>query len=213
MPASPKRSPTESPAPARVVPLLASNASDQALVEAVLRGQAGASTLLYDRYAEHVRRVIGRVLGPDPELGDLLHDVFLQIFQGLERLEDADRLEAWLTRIAVNTARTWIRRRRRRRWLRFLDPGELPEVRVRDTSDETRDAMHRTYAVLQKLPADERIPFALRFLAEMELTEVADACDVSLATIKRRLRKARRRFEALAARDPVLRGWLEGGAS
>jgi RNA polymerase sigma-70 factor (ECF subfamily) len=58
------------------------------------------------------------------------------------------------------------------------------------------------------LPADERIPFALRFIDGMELTEVARACTVSLATIKRRLSRAEQRFTAFAALEPALAEWL-----
>jgi RNA polymerase sigma-70 factor (ECF subfamily) len=65
--------------------------------------------------------------------------------------------------------------------------------------------------VLERLPADERVAFALRFIDSMELTQVADACGVSLATIKRRLSRAQQTFQRLAAEHAVLREWLEGG--
>ena len=73
------------------------------------------------------------------------------------------------------------------------------------------EALRATYAVLEKLPADERIAFALRFVEGLELTQVAEACAVSLATIKRRLAKAEARFLALAGRQPALEPWLSGG--
>jgi RNA polymerase sigma-70 factor (ECF subfamily) len=46
----------------------------------------------------------------------------------------------------------------------------------------------------------------------MELVEVADACDVSLATIKRRLARAQKRFKNIAAQYPALGSWLDGGS-
>jgi RNA polymerase sigma-70 factor (ECF subfamily) len=54
------------------------------------------------------------------------------------------------------------------------------------------------------MPVDLRIPFALRFVDGMELRDVAEACDCSLATVKRRLASAEKRFLALANRDPAL---------
>jgi RNA polymerase sigma-70 factor (ECF subfamily) len=44
----------------------------------------------------------------------------------------------------------------------------------------------------------------------MELSEVAEACQVSLATVKRRLARARSRFARLAGRDPYLKTYLSG---
>ncbi|MFY0537503.1 sigma factor-like helix-turn-helix DNA-binding protein [Nannocystis pusilla] len=55
-----------------------------------------------------------------------------------------------------------------------------------------------------RLPADERIAFALRFIDEQPLGDVAAACDCSLATVKRRLSAAQARFRRLAERDPML---------
>ena len=73
-------------------------------------------------------------------------------------------------------------------------------------------ALVATYAALDALPVDERIAFALRFIDGMELTEVAAACETSLATIKRRLDRASASFEAEARRQPALEAWLEGGS-
>ena len=69
--------------------------------------------------------------------------------------------------------------------------------------------MRPVQVVLDRLPDDDRIAFALRFLEGLELTEVAAACQVSLATIKRRLARAEERFRREAAREPALGRWLE----
>lgn len=183
---------------------------DAALVASLRSGHPGAPAALYDRYAKHVQRVLMRVLGPDQELEDVLHEVFAQALSDVGRIEDPARLEGWLTSVSVFTARGVIRYRRRRRWLRFFAPEDVPERTTVDPHG-AREALARTYALLDRLPSNERIAFALRFVDEMELVDVADACDVSLATIKRRLHKARRRFDLLAGRDPVLREWLEAG--
>lgn len=184
---------------------------DAALVHAARRGDAGARAALYDRHADHVHRVLYRVLGFDRDLADLHHDVFVRALGSLSRLEDPKSLKGWLTMIAVHVARSSITRRRRRSWLWFLPDDELPEVESSAPSGEVLDALRATYAVLDTLPAEERIAFALRFIDGMELTEVAAACATSLATIKRRLARASARFEAEARKQPALETWLEGG--
>lgn len=193
----------------RVVPLFTAG-SDETLVAALRAGDAQAQRHLFERHAPHVQRVLARVMGVDHELGDLLHDVFVEAFGSLERLSDARALRAWLTSIAVFTARSCLRRRRRRSWLRWMGWDELPEVPATTANGEVTLALRQVYAVLSTLPDDERIAFALRFLEGMELTEVAEACDVSLATIKRRLNRAEGLFRARAAHEPALRPWLEG---
>lgn len=195
------------PPPAKV----AFAGDDAALVDAFRRGDPGARAALYDRYAEHVHRVLYRVLGFDRDLADLHHDVFVRALGSLPRLEDPGALKGWLTMIAVHVARTAITRRRRRSWLWFLPGDELPEVDAGAPSGEVLDALRATYAVLDTLPPDERIAFALRYIDGMELTETAATCETSLSTIKRRLARASERFAAEARKHPVLESWLEGG--
>jgi RNA polymerase sigma-70 factor (ECF subfamily) len=61
------------------------------------------------------------------------------------------------------------------------------------------------------MPTDLRIVFSLRFIEGMELKEMATACDVSLATVKRRLAAAEERFLDLARKEEALRPWIEEG--
>ncbi|WP_437973269.1 RNA polymerase sigma factor [Sorangium sp. So ce295] len=184
---------------------------DAALVHAFRRGDPGARAALYDRFADHVHRVLYRLLGFSHDLADLHHDVFVRALGSLPGLEDPSALKGWLTMIAVHVARSSITRRKRRSWLWFLPSEELPEVESGAASGDVLDALRATYAVLDALPVDERIAFALRFIDGMELTEVAAACDTSLATIKRRLSRAGARFEAEARKQPALEAWLDGG--
>jgi RNA polymerase sigma-70 factor (ECF subfamily) len=184
--------------------------NDAALVEALRSSRPGASGVLFDRYGAHVRRVLVRVLGADRELPDLVHEVFVQVLESIDRLEDARAFKGWLTSITVFTARAKIRRRSRFRLLRLLTPSELDEVQAPSATPEMTEAVRCTYKALSTLPADERIAFALRFIDGMELTEVAAASRVSLATVKRRLSRAQQRFVAEARNYPELQPWLEG---
>ncbi|MBK6847202.1 MAG: RNA polymerase sigma factor [Proteobacteria bacterium] len=173
--------------------------------------EEGALAALFERYGAHVQRVLVRTLGVDAELADLVQEVFVQVLQSVHQVEEAERLKAWITSVAVFTARGWIRARQRRRWLSFFDPPSHAEPAAPHADDATREAARSTYRVLERLSVDLRLPFALRYIDGMELTEVAAACEVSLATIKRRLAKAEALFVRLAQREPALRPWLEGG--
>ena len=77
------------------------------------------------------------------------------------------------------------------------------------TDDESREVLRHTYALLDLLPADQRIAFTLRFFEGMELTEIAGACGVSLATVKRKLARAEHRFLLLASKQPALQERIE----
>jgi RNA polymerase sigma-70 factor (ECF subfamily) len=85
----------------------------------------------------------------------------------------------------------------------------MPVAEANNADPEVLEALRCLYEILEKLPAELRIPFSLRFVDKMELTEVAEACDCSLATIKRRISKAERRFVLHARREPALEPWVQ----
>jgi RNA polymerase sigma-70 factor (ECF subfamily) len=186
--------------------------TDEALVLALREGNQSAASELVRRYGPYVERVLARILGVDGELPDLLHDVFVNALDSIHSLKTPSMLKEWLRGVTVFVARGCLRRRRRRQWLVFRRSEDLPDVPIDLPPSDANEALARTYRALSKMPPDERIVFALRFVAEMELTEVAAACKVSLATIKRRLERAQDRFTAVGRQDPVLREWIESGA-
>lgn len=168
------------------------------------RGDPRAGAALFDRCEAQVNRLVWRLLGADEAHDDVVQQVFVALLKGLLRVREPDALAGWVTAVTVNTVRSELRRRRiRRLWVRS-EPEALDLAEAPPTSHEARALLRRTYAVLAKLPEDERIAFGLRYMDEMSLAEVAAACGCSLATIKRRLQAAQARFRRLAQRDPLL---------
>jgi len=190
---------------------MAWSGSDEELLALARRGdQAAAAAAVYGRFCGDVNRLVWRVLGADAEHDDVVHQVFVQIISGLAKVRDAERLAAWVTSVCVKTVRTEIRRRRVRRFF-LAGPAEIPRIAAPVEDHEARELLERVYALLDVLPANERIAFALRYIDERPLLEVAEACGCSLATIKRRLSKAEMRFVQLAKREPAVAERLARG--
>src|SRR5207244_3857149 len=72
--------------------------------------------------------------------------------------------------------------------------------------------LRRVNAVLELLSDELRAAFVLRFVEQLTLEEVAAASRWSLATTKRKLAQAKRRFAALARADKLLWDRLSPGA-
>jgi RNA polymerase sigma-70 factor, ECF subfamily len=189
-------------------------ASDEALVAGIRRGEPAAATALVERYRGLVERTLVRVLGFDSELADLVQEAFIRVLNSTRQLRDPQALPKWMIRIAACTAADHLRRRKRWRWLTLVaDPPEDVE-RIDDacfeleTDFEARRALKAAQAVLSSLPIDERLAFSLRRFDGMQLKDVAHACGCSLATVKRRLVRAERRFLERVVNYPELAKWL-----
>ncbi len=171
-------------------------------------GDRRTQALFFDKYERDVRRVLVRILGTSPDVADALQDTFVRALRNVTQVKDALALRGWLLRVAVTVAFDQLRRRQRLRWLVFSSDVSV-EVAVDSVPPELRAALRDTYRVLDRLPAEERVVFTLRHIEEMELEEIADACSVSLSTIKRRLAKAELRFKSIAKRQPGLADWVD----
>ena len=192
---------------AEVVKLVGRELSNSEIVDGVLSRDTRAAAALYDRFAGHINRLVWRLLGGDEEHDDVVQQVFVNALGSMGKLKDPQALGGWLAGIAINTVCREIRSRKARRIFRLV-PG-TSELSLDSLDPDQQLLAPRFYAVVSRLRASDRIVFILRFVEGYTLGECAAACRCSLATIKRKLTRARRVFFKYARMDPVLASWIE----
>ena len=159
-------------------------------------GAAGGSVAIdfeaiYAKHARYIAGVVHRLMGDDGELDDIVQETFVDAIEGLKRLVDPSAVRAWLVTVAVRRTRRVLARRRRRMMFAFWTVDFSP--RASDPRD--RAAVDDLYDALARVPADVRIPWVLHRIEHLSLPETAAACEVSLATVKRRIADAEERLE------------------
>lgn len=192
----------------RIVPAAATPPpeDDAALVDAVRARMPRAAGRLWDRYSAMVRRILRRILGPSMDVEDAVQEAFLRLFRDLDSLRDPAALRSFLIGITLHVAKSELRRRRARRWLLLSDDGALaePAAAADPAEHDQRAALVQLYRVLDRLSAERRAVFVLRYVEGLELSDLAAVLGCSLATTKRRVADAAKRVCALAAGDPTL---------
>ncbi|MBN2801777.1 MAG: RNA polymerase sigma factor [Deltaproteobacteria bacterium] len=184
---------------------------DEALLKAIKNSDNGAKRALYERYAKHVERVILRIMGVDDEIPDLISETFVQAYKSIHTVKNAPSLKAWISRVAVFVSRGRIRQRKRRRMFMVFTGTEQNDKRTTELDIEGREALIILYRLLDELSADERIVFALRFIDGRGFIEMTEICNVSRATLNRRLDRAQAKFLDMAKGEPVLADWIKRG--
>jgi len=184
---------------------------NDALLKALRSGHPGAAAAFYDQHAAHVHRTLRSALGTDDEIPDLLQEVFIRALDRIGKLRDFDCVQSWLSTIAIFVARAHIRTRARRNWLRVFSPERTRPSHLDPPSSDARRALRVIYAVLSRMPVDERMAFSLRYIEGMTLPDEAVVCRTSLSTLKRRLARAEKQFLTEARQHPELKRWLEDG--
>lgn len=178
-------------------------ATEVALVAALVEQHPAAVRVLWDRYATQVRRLLRRTLGAD-EVDDATQEVFLRVLAKISVLREPSKLRSFVVGVTIRVAREIARHRRVRRLLSFLPMSSLPEPAVPPADFASAELQAHLDALLERIDGETREVFVLRFVEEIPATEIADALGCSLATAKRRIKRARERVLAAAERDPAL---------
>ena len=163
----------------------------------------------YSTFSGLVRRIVLRRLGNDSEANDVVQEAFVQIFRSLHQLEDPDHVEHWVARVTAHTIYKELRRRRRR--LRLL-PEEVAESALErcgySVDLDGRELVQRTAWALGQLSPVHAGLLLQRSFEPHTLDELATQAGWSQSMLKRRLFRARSRFERLVAADGLLRARL-----
>ena len=169
--------------------------SDETLVLRARENDASATLAfeqLYRRHAGTALNLAVRIQGSTADVEDIVHDAFVRAHGRLAELRDPAAFRSWLGSIVVRLVRTRLRRRRLVALLGLAtpEPVDLDSIASPDGDPEARVLLAQVYALLQTLPADERIAWTLRYVESHRLEGVAELAGCSLATAKRRIARA-----------------------
>ena len=171
---------------------------DDALVMRARNGDREAFGEIVVRHQQRVWRVCRQYLGAS-DADAAAQDSLVKAYTNLSSFDGRSAFTTWLTRIAINTCLDELRRRRREGFrIQGVEPEEgddpLNEVPDHGVGPETRTMQRQAVkrlAVLERgLPDRQREIFRLRFYAELELEEIADALGVHVGTVKTQLHRA-----------------------
>ena len=129
----------------------------------------------------------------------LTQECFLKAWSARHQFRGDSSLSTWLTRIAVNLMRDHLRSRSLRFWqktrgsaLDVMDISDwVPDGRSSPESLAlARQRVATVWQAVEKLSAQQRTVFVLRFVEEMELDEIASTIGMNLSTVKSHLYRA-----------------------
>ena len=140
-----------------------------------------------------------RIVGPGPDIEDLLQHAFLEAFRSLPRFRGDCAFATWLHRVVVHTAYRHLRRRREH------EPFEDDDAVVADATPEhtatTRQELARAMRYLEALKPKKRIAYVLRVVEGMSLDEIGALVGANAAAVGQRVKYAQRELAAMIERD------------
>lgn len=171
---------------------------DHVLIEE-FRGTGDLSALdrLVQRHIDSVRATVYTMVRNHADKDDVVQEVFIRAFRALDKFDGRANFSTWLHRIALNTARTHLRRRGRSP---EQGSGDLPPAAAADADSphaalSGRELKQQIEAALDDLSDKLRAAVVLLILQQRGVTEAAAMEQCSTATMYWRLHQARRKLK------------------
>ena len=159
----------------------------------ILRCQLGdenAFERLLSKYHRRVRHFVRQLIGSPVAADDVVQEVWLTVYRKIATLKQPEAFVAWLYGIARHKVYHAIRRPAH---VELPEDYEIPGHEDEDTSFDRYDAM-RIHEAMKLLQPEHREVLVLRFFEEMSYSDIAEAVDCPVGTVRSRLNIAKKRL-------------------
>ena len=175
---------------------------DHGVLRKAQRGDERAFSLIVRAYEQPVYNYVLRLVGDRNLAEDLTQEVFLRVYQGLPGFSDRSRFTTWLFQVTKNRVLDELRALERRpRAVVALD--DIPPLEVIDQPLERTETIDAVWRAVEGLTVDLKMALLLRDVVGLSYTEIGDSLEITLATVKWRIYKAREEVATALARDGI----------
>jgi RNA polymerase sigma-70 factor (ECF subfamily) len=165
------------------------------LVERVKQDDVLAFEELYRLTRDDVARTLFHLVGPRPDLDDLVQETYLRLLKAVPAFRGHSQFRTFLYRVCTNVALMHLRWWRRRREVLTDEPpeteaGELDPERAAEAAQAARLVQR----ALDTLSAKKRVVFVYHELRGLGPEEIAEVVGISYNTVRSRLHHGRIEF-------------------
>ena len=176
---------------------------DLALLRKAQRGDERAFGVIVRAYELPVFNYVLRTVGDRALAEDLTQDIFLRVYQALPGFSLRCRFTTWLFQVAKNRVLDELRARDRRPQ-RPVTLEDAPPIDVVDTPLEQVETIDAVWRAVSELNPDLKMALLLRDIVGLSYIEIADSLEITLATVKWRIFKAREEVQVALAREGIV---------
>ncbi len=176
---------------------------DPSVLRKAQRGDERAFSIIVRSYETPVYNYVLRLTNGDKALAeDLTQEVFLRVYQGLPRFSLRCKFTTWLFQVTKNRVLDELRAKERRP-LTPVNLDDAPHLEALDQPAEQVETIDALWRAIDVLPVDLKMALLLRDVVGLSYNEIADSLEITLATVKWRIFKAREDVQVALAREGI----------
>jgi RNA polymerase sigma-70 factor (ECF subfamily) len=175
---------------------------DDGVLRKAQSGDDRAFAIIVRSYQTPVYNYVLRMVGDRTLAEDLTQEVFLRVYQGLPRFSSRSKFTTWLFQVTKNRVLDELRATERRPRTTVVDADDMA-LQVVDAPFERLETMDAVWRAVEQLTVDLKMALLMRDVVGLSYNEIADSLEVTLATVKWRIWKAREEVQLALARDGI----------
>jgi RNA polymerase sigma factor (sigma-70 family) len=155
-----------------------------------------AFTSLIKKYQEKLYWHLRRMVVDHDDANDVLQNVMIRVWNGLENFREDSQLYTWLYRVATNECLTFLEQQKKRASVSLSDVESGLENKIK--ADQNFDGNKLEWKLqlgIQQLPEKQRIVFQLRYYDEMPYEEMSRVLETSEGALKASYHHAVKKIE------------------
>jgi RNA polymerase sigma factor (sigma-70 family) len=153
-------------------------------------------TAIIKKYQEKLYWHIRRMVVDHDDANDVLQNVFIRVWNGLENFREDAQLYTWLYRIATNECLTFIEQQKRKASVSLSDVESALSNRLKaDKHFDPTKLEWKLQLAIQQLPEKQRVVFNLRYFDEMPYEEMSRVLETSEGALKASYHHAVKKIE------------------
>jgi len=164
--------------------------SHTTLIDACIKGNRLAQFELYEQHKVFLFGVCLRYVKNRETAEDILQDGFHKIFKNLKQYKANGPIAAWMRKIMVNTALTYLRKAGKMEFFDLVELSYKPAF-PSDSSLLDQDRAHAIIYMIQQLPAVYQTVFNLRAMEGYSYKEISEKLEIKEATLRSHYSRAR----------------------
>jgi RNA polymerase sigma-70 factor, ECF subfamily len=155
-----------------------------------------AFTAIVKKYQEKLYWHVRRMVVEHEDANDVLQNVFIRVWNGLENFREDSQLYTWLYRIATNECLTFLEQQKKKSSISLSEVESGLSNKLKADKDFDANKLEwKLQLAIQQLPEKQRIVFNLRYYDEMPYEEMSRALETSEGALKASYHHAVKKIE------------------
>ena len=167
------------------------------LIAKCKKGDLNSLETLISNYSNKVYNILLRILGNEEDAKDVSQEVFIKVYKKITTFNGQSQFSTWLYRVAVNSARDLIKKRKVNMKHEDKNVDETKIARLDSDPSLIYESKEKSYMVLKGinlLNNEQREIIVLRDIQGFSYDEISVILGISIGTVKSRLNRSRLRL-------------------